>query len=75
MSKHRNLFFYILFVIVLASCKHNSDNINSSKDWIYGGMFSYGNFTDKIQFEFEKDSSNYQLFFTRLKQNVNRIPI
>jgi len=69
------LFFYILFAIVLASCKHNSDNINSSKDGIYGGMFSYGNFTDKIQFEIEKDSSNYQVFFTSLEQNANRIPL
>ena len=75
MSKPKNLFFYILFAIVLASCKHNSDNINISKDGIYGGTFSYGNFTNKIQFEIEKDSSNYLVYFTSLEQNANRIPL
>ena len=75
MSKLKSLFFYILFAIVLASCKHNSDNINISKDGIYGGTFSYGNFLDKIQFEIEKDSTNYKVFFTSLEQNANRIPL
>ena len=75
MSKYKSLFFHILFVIVLASCKHNSDTINSSKDGIFAGTFSYGNFTDKIRFEIEKDSSNYQVCFTSLEQNANRIPL
>ena len=75
MSKLKSLFFYILVAIVLASCRHNSDTINSTKDGIFAGTFSYGNFTDKIQFEIEKDSSNYLVYFTSLEQNANRIPL
>lgn len=75
MSKNKSLFFFILFAMVLSACKHNSDTINSSKDGIFAGTFSSGNFTDNIQFEVEKDSSNYIVYFTSLEQNANRIPL
>ena len=75
MSKLKSLFFYILFAIVLASCKHNSANDTTNKKGSFNGTFSYGNFTDKIQFEIEKDSTNYKVFFTSLEQNANRIPL
>ena len=68
------LVYYILIVIVLASCKHNSQNNNSDREGRFIGTFISGNFSDSIQFEIERDSANWKVFFTSLEQNANRIP-
>ena len=70
-----NLLFSIVLILMLASCKQANQPINTSKEGHYIGTFSYGNFTDNIIFEVERDSSNYQVFFTSLEQNANRIPL
>lgn len=74
MNKTKILSFLIL-IILLASCKQNYHNSQTNKSGRYSGTFSYGNFTDNIIFEVEKDSSNYHVFFTSLEQNANRIPL
>ena len=76
MSKHKSLFFYILFAIVLASCKHNSDNINISKDGIYGGTFSYGNFLDIIEIKSPtlNDGKLFREVETKNKKKVVKKP-
>ena len=74
MNKTKILSFLIL-IILLASCKQNYHNSQTNKSGLYSGTFSYGNFTDNIIFEVEKDSSNYHVFFTSLEQNANRIPL
>ena len=68
------LVYYIIIVIVLASCEHNSQNINSDREGCFIGTFISGNFSDSIQFEIERDSVNWKVFFTSLEQNANRIP-
>ncbi|NCQ58960.1 MAG: hypothetical protein GW794_14165, partial [Flavobacteriales bacterium] len=62
-----NLLFSIVLILMLASCKQANQPINTSKEGHYIGTFSYGNFTDNIIFEVERDSSNYQVFFTSLE--------
>ncbi len=45
------------------------------KEGIYSGIFSYGNFSDKISFEIKKDSTNWKVLFTSLEQNAYQIPL
>ncbi len=40
----------------------------------FSGLFKHGNFSDKILFEIEQDSVSFNVFFTSLGQNANRIP-
>jgi len=41
---------------------------------IYSGTFRYGDFSDDILVSIEKDSTRWQVFFSSLAQNANRIP-
>ena len=66
---------FFVFIIIFVSCKQQLQKDNFEKSGVFTGVFSYGNFTDKIQFEIEKDSSNYLVYFTSLEQNANRIPL
>jgi len=68
------LVYYAIIVLVLASCKHNSPERNNHKEGHFSGVFSYKNFSDTIEFDIERDSIGYQVFFTSLEQNANRIP-
>jgi uncharacterized protein len=65
----------VILLILIVSCQNNPKKINTIKEGNYTGIFSYGNFTDNIIIEVERDSSNYQVFFTSLEQNANRIPL
>ena len=67
-----------IFVILLAfgifSCKLNPEANKGEKTGTFSGILEYGNFSDKILFEIESDSTNFKVFFTSLEQNANRIP-
>tara|TARA_R110002073_G_scaffold4213_1_gene27940 strand:+ start:77763 stop:79052 length:1290 start_codon:yes stop_codon:yes gene_type:complete len=66
----------IFFVVIgLFSCMPNPKINKGEKVGIYSGMISYGNFSDNIRLEIEKDSLNFKVFFTSLAQNANRIPL
>ena len=55
------------------SCKDNSEIKEVEKSGHFSGIFKHGNFSDKILFEIEQDSLNFNVFFTSLEQNANRI--
>jgi dipeptidyl aminopeptidase/acylaminoacyl peptidase len=61
-------------VIGLFSCNSNSENDEDKKTGNFSGIFTHGNFSDKILFEIERDSASFNVFFTSLEQNANRIP-
>ncbi len=69
MKKHHII---ILAAILLTSCSQRQDEI--SREGIYQGVFTHGNFTDNISFEIKKDSTDWQVFFTSLEQNAFQIP-
>jgi uncharacterized protein len=56
------------------SCNPSPDNQKGERTGNYSGIIEYGNFSDKILFEIENDSTNFNVFFTSLPQNANRIP-
>ena len=64
----------IIIVFGIFSCNHNSGIINDEKTGNFSGKFKHGNFSDKILFEIEGDSVSFNVFFTSLEQNANRIP-
>lgn len=57
------------------SCNPNSGIKKDEKTGNFSGIFKHGNFSDKILFEMEQDSANFNVFFTSLEQNANRIPL
>lgn len=63
----------ILATILLTSCSHCQNEI--SKEGIYKGVFTHGNFTDNISFKIKKDSTDWKVFFTSLEQNAFQIPV
>jgi len=66
---------FVLIIILSMSCQDKEKGINKqSKSGRYFGNFSYGNFSDYIQFDIEQDADGYKVFFTSLKQNAFRIP-
>lgn len=65
--------FMMLFMIVLTSCSQHGEEV--SREGIYQGVFTHGNFSDNISFKIQKDSSNYETFFTSLEQNAFQIPV
>ena len=68
----RIIIIFIAFGIF--SCSSNKEIKKGEKTGSFSGVFKYGNFSDKISFEIEQDSSIIKVFFTSLEQNANRIP-
>ena len=64
----------IFLVFGMFSCNHNSGNKKDEKTGNFSGIFKHGNFSDKILIEIERDSLSFNVFFTSLEQNANRIP-
>lgn len=57
------------------SCSPNLEIKAGEKPGGFSGLFKHGNFSDKILFEIEQDSVNFNVFFSSLEQNANRIPL
>ena len=68
----RILIIFIAFGIF--SCISNKEPDHADKTGSFGGVFEHGNFSDRIRFEIEQDSTGFKVFFTSLEQNANRIP-
>lgn len=68
-------YYYIFLILGLFACTSESENTEYDKTGSYGGLFTHGNFSDRILFEVEQDSSGWQVFFTSLEQNAMRIPL
>ncbi len=66
--------FIIFIAFGIFSCNPTSKIKEGNKTGNFSGMIEYGNFSDKILFEIESDSTNFKVFFTSLEQNANRIP-
>lgn len=64
----------ILVAFVMSSCNSDSEIKKDEKTGNFSGIFKHGNFSDKILFEIEQDSVGFNVFFTSLEQNANRIP-
>jgi predicted esterase len=64
----------ICIVFGMFSCNFNSEIKKDKKSGNFSGIFKHGNFSDKILFEIERDSVSFNVFFTSLEQNANRIP-
>lgn len=69
-----NRIIVIFIVFGIFSCNSNSGIIKNEKTGNFSGIFKHGNFSDKILFEIERDSVSFNVFFTSLEQNANRIP-
>lgn len=68
--------YIILIALGVASCLSKSEKpIEGQKAGSFSGVFQHGNFSDNIQFEIEGDFGEYNVFFTSLEQNANRIPL
>ena len=65
----------ICILLGMFSCNSISENKKEEKIGNYSGIFEQGNFSDKILFEIERDSVTFNVFFTSLEQNANRIPL
>ena len=66
--------FSLIIAIGILAC--NSEQAGEFKKiGNYRGVFTYGNFSDTINFNIEKDSAGYHVFFSSLAQNANRIPL
>jgi len=65
----------ICIVFGMFSCNSNSEIKKDEKTGNFIGIFKHGNFSDKILFEIERDSVSFNVFFTSLEQNANRIPV
>jgi hypothetical protein len=64
----------ISIIFGIFSCSSNLGNKKDEKTGNFSGIFKHGNFSDKILFEIERDSVSFNVFFTSLEQNANRIP-
>ncbi len=64
----------VLIVFGIFSCNPNSEIKKDKKTGNFRGVFKHGNFSDQILFEIDRDSVNFNVFFTSLEQNANRIP-
>lgn len=64
----------IFITFVMSSCNSNLEIKKDEKTGNFSGVFKHGNFSDKILFEIEQDSVSFNVFFTSLEQNANRIP-
>ena len=64
----------IFIVFGIFSCNSNSGIEKDEKTGNFSGIFKHGNFSDNLLFEIERDSASFNVFFTSLEQNANRIP-
>ena len=64
----------MFIVFGMFSCNPNSESKKDKKTGSFSGVFKKGNFSDQILFEIERDSAGFNVFFTSLEQNANRIP-
>lgn len=64
----------IFLVFGIFSCNPNSGIKRDEMTGNFSGIFKHGNFSDNILFEIERDSASFNVFFTSLEQNANRIP-
>lgn len=75
LNKKRIMKIFIIFLTFgMLSCNSNSEIKKDEKTGNFSGIFKQGNFSDKILFEIERDSVSFNVFFTSLEQNANRIP-
>ncbi len=70
----KTIIISIFLVFGMFSCNPKSENKKNEKAGTFSGIFKHGNFSDKILFEIERDSVSFNIFFTSLEQNANRIP-
>ena len=67
-----------IIIIIIAfgifSCTSNTEIKVGDKTGNFSGVIERGNFSDKIRFEIEQDSSGFEVYFTSLGQNAVRIP-
>jgi pimeloyl-ACP methyl ester carboxylesterase len=68
----RSIIFFIAFGIF--SCSSNKEIKVDERTGKFKGVIEYGNFSDEILFEIERDSVNPKVYFTSLNQNAIRIP-
>ncbi|MCX2719824.1 alpha/beta hydrolase family protein [Lentiprolixibacter aurantiacus] len=68
----KKLFGLLLASILLLSCSgtENTKDIEGK----FTGDFNYGNFSDNISFEIDKDSTAWRVSFSSLEQNAIQIP-
>ncbi len=67
--------FSIVFAMAaLVSCNPKSQPEEVFRQGVFNGIFTYGNFSDNISFEIQKDSTDWKVFFTSLEQNAVQIP-
>ena len=65
----------IIFIAFgLFSCNQNKAIKKGIKTGNFSAIIKHGNFSDKIRFEIDQDSTSFKVFFTSLEQNANRIP-
>jgi predicted esterase len=64
----------LLFTLGMFSCGTKENREEAKKSGSFSGIFEYGNFSDKIKFEIEQDTTGFRVYFTSLEQNANRIP-
>lgn len=65
--------FSLIIAIVFLACNPEQAG-EFERTGNYKGVFTYGNFSDTINLNIEKDSAGYHVFFSSLAQNANRIP-
>jgi len=70
-----NRIIVIFLIFGMFSCNSNSEIKKDEKTGNFSGIFKHGNFFDKILFEIERDSVSFNVFYTSLEQNANRIPL
>lgn len=68
------ILFTLFITAVLVSCGPKSKEKEADKQGTFSGVFTYGNFSDIISFEVQRDSADWKVFFTSLEQNAVRIP-
>ncbi|WP_425237578.1 alpha/beta hydrolase family protein [Ulvibacterium sp.] len=68
------ILFTLFITAALVSCGPKSKKKEADKQGTFSGVFTYGNFSDIISFEIQKDSADWKVFFTSLEQNAVSIP-
>jgi pimeloyl-ACP methyl ester carboxylesterase len=66
--------FVLCLALILVGSACSDPIVETLGDGHYSGVFSHGNFSDRIAFEIIKDSLEWKAFFTSLEQNAFQIP-